>query len=246
MEPVRSKTPKGEQTRERILDAALDLFRTRGYAETTMRQIADAAGVAVGNAYYYFASKDQLILAFYERNHLDHLAVLGDGLDRTKDFRERLALLLRTKVDSAMPYRRLSTKLFTSAADPESPLSPFSPESAPLRNEAVRLMAEVVAGSSLRVGKDLRADLPELLWLYEMGVILYWVHDSSPACEKTYALIDRTVPIVERLIGIAKLPVVRPMVRELVGMLDELRPATAPAPARAAASGRAPDEAPRR
>jgi AcrR family transcriptional regulator len=217
-------TSKGEQTRERILDAALELFRTRGYADTTMRQIAEAAGVAVGNAYYYFASKDALILAFYERNHADHLALLGDALDHTKDFAARLRLLLRAKVDSALPYRRLSTKLFTSAADPESPLSPFSPESAPLRTEAVDLMAEVVNGSSLRVGKDLRADLPELLWLYEMGVILYWVHDASPGCERTYALIDRTVPIVERLIGIAKLPVVRPMVRELVSMLGELRP----------------------
>jgi AcrR family transcriptional regulator len=189
-----------------------------------MRQIAAAAGVAVGNAYYYFASKDQLILAFYERNHTDHLAALGDALDNTKDFAERLRVLLRTKVASAMPYRRLSTKLFTSAADPESPLSPFSPESAPLRGEAVALMAQVIDGSSLRVGKDLRADLPELLWLYEMGVILYWVHDGSPGCENTYALIDRTVPIVERLIGVAKLPVVRPMVRELVSMLTDLRP----------------------
>ena len=234
MEPARSKTPKGEQTRERILDAALDLFRTQGYAETTMRQIADAAGVAVGNAYYYFASKDQLILAFYERNHSDHLAILGDRLEGTRDFQERLRLVLRTKIDAAMPYRRLSTKLFTSAADPESPLSPFSPESAPLRAEAIRLMAEVVAGSSLRVGKDLRADLPELLWLYEMGILLYWVHDGSPGCERTFALIDRTVPIVERLIGLAKLPVVRPMVRELVAMLDELRPAAGEPPAAAA------------
>lgn len=230
MTEATGKTRKGEQTRERILDAALELFRTQGYAETTMRQIAQAADVAVGNAYYYFASKDQLILAFYERNHAEHLRLLGDALDETRDFQDRLRTVLRTKVDSAMPYRRLSTKLFTSAADPESPLSPFSPESAPLRNDAIKLMAEVVAGASLRVGKDLRADLPELLWLYEMGIILYWVHDSSEQCERTYGLIDRTVPVVERLIGIAKLPVVRPMVRELVGMLDELRPAAAPAP----------------
>jgi len=223
-EATRGRTRKGGETRERILDTALELFRAQGYAETTMRQIADAADVAVGNAYYYFASKDQLILAFYERNHADHLARLGDALDGTKDFRERLALVLRTKIDVAMPYRRLSTKLFTSAADPESPLSPFSPASAPLRGEAVALMASVVSGSSLRVGKDLREDLPELLWLYLMGVILYWVHDASEGCARTYALIDRTVPLVERLIGLAKLPVVRPMVREVVGMLDELRP----------------------
>jgi AcrR family transcriptional regulator len=239
------KTRKGEATRERILDAALELFRTQGYAETTMRQIAQAAGVAVGNAYYYFASKDQLILAFYERNHTDHLAALGDALERTDDFRERLRTLLRTKVDSAMPYRRLSTKLFTSAADPESPLSPFSPESAPLRAEAIALMAEVVDGSTLRVGKDLRADLPELLWLYEMGIVLYWVHDSSDGCAKTYALIERTVPVVERLIGVAKLPVVRPMVRDLVSMLAELRPEPV-VRAPAAAGGPAPAAARRR
>lgn len=224
MTEATSKTRKGAETRERILDAALELFRTQGYAETTMRQIAQAADVAVGNAYYYFASKDQLILAFYERNHTDHLNLLGDALDSTKDFQERLRVVLRTKVDAAMPYRRLSTKLFTSAADPESPLSPFSPESAPLRKVAIDLMAEVIGGSSLRVGKDLRDDLPELLWLYEMGIILYWVHDSSEGCAKTYGLIDRTVPMVERLVGVAKLPVVRPMVREMVGMLDELRP----------------------
>src|SRR4051794_12040007 len=220
-------TAKGEATRDRILDAALDLFRTNGYAETTMRQIADAAGVAVGNAYYYYASKDRLILAFYDRNHTDHLAALGDALDRTDDFATRLRTVLRTKIDSAMPYRRLSTKLFTSAADPESPLSPFSEQSAPLRQAAVDLMATVVDGAAIRVGKDLRADLPELLWLYEMGVILYWVHDSSKGCERTYHLIDRTVPLVEKLVGLAKLPVVRPMVREVVAMLDELRPSPA-------------------
>jgi AcrR family transcriptional regulator len=232
-------TRKGEATRERILDAALELFRTKGYADTTMRQIADKAGVAVGNAYYYFAAKDDFVLAFYERNHADHLALLGDRLDTTKDFAARLRLLLRVKVDAAMPYRLLSTRLFTTAADPESPMSPFSPESAALRSEAVRLMAQVVDGSSLRVGKDLRADLPELLWLYEMGVILYWVHDTSEGCAKTYALIDRTVPLVERLINVAKLPVVRPMVREVVSLLGELRPevrdrAVPPAPARGA------------
>lgn len=223
-------TAKGEATRDRILDAALDLFRTRGYAETTMRQIADAADVAVGNAYYYYASKDRLILAFYERNHEEHLRLLGDALERTDDFGTRLRTLVRTKVESAMPYRRLSTKLFTSAADPESPLSPFSPQSAPLRLETIKLLAEVVDGSALRVPKDLRADLPELLWFYEMGVILYWVHDSSKGCARTFALIDRTVPLVEKLIGLARLPVVRPMVREVVAMLDELRPEPVRAP----------------
>src|SRR5438093_12676940 len=58
-----TRTPKGEQTRAIILETALDLFRERGYEETTMRVIAERAGVALGNAYYYFRSKEHLIQA---------------------------------------------------------------------------------------------------------------------------------------------------------------------------------------
>ena len=54
-------------TREKILEAALELFRERGFAEATMRDIAARAGVASGLAYYYFASKDAIVLAFYQR-----------------------------------------------------------------------------------------------------------------------------------------------------------------------------------
>ena len=65
----------------------------------------------------------------------------------------------------------------------------------------------------------LRNRLPELLWLYSMGIVLYWVHDASPGCEKTYRLIDLTAPLAERL---ARLPVLRSMTRRLLAVLDEV------------------------
>ncbi|OKI24386.1 hypothetical protein A6A07_05860 [Streptomyces sp. CB03911] len=52
------KTGKSEQTRALILETAMRLFKERGYDKTTMRAIAAEAGVSVGNAYYYFASKE--------------------------------------------------------------------------------------------------------------------------------------------------------------------------------------------
>ena len=58
---------KSEVTRARILDVALDLFRRHGFEETTMRGIAAAADVSLGSAYYYFQSKEDLVMAFYER-----------------------------------------------------------------------------------------------------------------------------------------------------------------------------------
>ena len=62
---------KSARTRSAIIDAALRLFRERGYDATTMRAIATEAGVSVGNAYYYFESKEQLIQGFYDRAQVD-------------------------------------------------------------------------------------------------------------------------------------------------------------------------------
>ncbi len=72
--PQAPKTHKAEQTRARIVEAALELFRAKGYEATTMRAIADHAGVSTGNAYYYFKSKDLLLEAFYNQIHIEHAA----------------------------------------------------------------------------------------------------------------------------------------------------------------------------
>ena len=51
------ETPKAAATAQRILQVALERFRSHGFDATSMRDIAKAAGVATGAAYYYYASK---------------------------------------------------------------------------------------------------------------------------------------------------------------------------------------------
>jgi AcrR family transcriptional regulator len=60
--PTKTKdTPKkGEITRLAIEDAALELFMEQGYHATSMRQIADKAGLALGGIYNHFVSKDEI------------------------------------------------------------------------------------------------------------------------------------------------------------------------------------------
>src|SRR6188474_1128616 len=58
---------KGEQTRQRIVDRALELLEQRGYENTTLREIAEAAGVSIGLAYRYFDCKEALALVLYEQ-----------------------------------------------------------------------------------------------------------------------------------------------------------------------------------
>jgi AcrR family transcriptional regulator len=53
--------PPTEATRDQILAQAARLFRQHGYAATTLRQIADAAGIKAGSIYYHFASKEEIL-----------------------------------------------------------------------------------------------------------------------------------------------------------------------------------------
>ena len=237
-----AKTAKGGRTRSRILEAALKLFLERGFETTTMRAVADAADVSLGNAYYYFASKEQLVQAFYERSHREHVESCEPLLAHERDFRRRLHATITAKIDTSEPYHRFSGVLFRSAADPLSPLNPFSGASAPVRDEAITLMAEVVDGSNLSPPPDLRAELPYLLWLYEMGIILFWIFDTSSDRRRTRTLVDRTVPIVTRLITLGGNPLLKPLRRSVLALLRELR--DEPVVRRRRASGRHADDAP--
>lgn len=218
-----TKSRKGAETREKILETALRLFREKGYQETTMRAVADEAGVALGNAYYYFASKEHLIQAFYGRTVDEHEAKVAPILARERDFAKRLAAVLHAKMDVDEPYHRFAGVLFRTAADPESPLNPFSPESLPVRRRAMDVMSRVVLGSSFRPSKDLAPEIANLLWTFQMGITLFWIFDRSEERRRTRELIDTTVPLVARILQIGSLPVLRAMTRRGIAFLRTLR-----------------------
>lgn len=219
---------KSDQTRTLIVETALRLFAENGYDGTTMRSIAAEAGVSVGNAYYYFSSKEQLIQGFYERITDAHVADAEDLLSSEHRLGERLRLVLHRWVELATPYHRFGKQFFANAADPDSPLSPFSAESASAREAAIGLFRQVIDGSGVKLDPELRAELPRLLWLFQMGVVLFWVHDRSAGQRRTTMLIDRSVPLIERLVRLSRLRVARPATRDLVALISDLTPGTPP------------------
>ncbi|KOG64916.1 TetR family transcriptional regulator [Streptomyces griseoflavus] len=231
--PARERTSQGSRTRTLILETALRLFQERGYDKTTMRAIAQEAGVSVGNAYYYYASKEHLIQGFYDRIAAEHAAAVTDVLARERDLAGRLRGVLLTWLDIAAPYHRFAAQFFKNAADPDSPLSPFSDASEGPREAAIALHRQVLAGADTKADPELAAALPRLLWLQQMGLVLYWVHDRSENCERSRRLVERTSPLVARAVAASRFRVLRPLVREVTDVLSEfVLPAAAGAAAR--------------
>jgi AcrR family transcriptional regulator len=221
-EPV-VPSAKAEQTRQSIVEAALRLFHSGGYDKTTMRAIAREAGVSLGGAYYYFDSKEHLIQAYYDRVQEQHAAAAVDVLQDTSAFPDRLRGVLLAWVDVSTDYHEFSGKFFKNAAEPSSPLSPFSADSTAAREASIKIYREVVEGSDLKLAKSLRMELPELLWLLQMGVVLFWVYDASPGQQRTRQLIDGAVPMIDKLVRLSRLPLVRGVVDDLITLIGTLK-----------------------
>lgn len=208
---------KSEETQFRILTSALELFHERGFEAATMRDIATRAKVATGAAYYYFTSKDAIVLAFYRRAADEMAPQLQEALSGSTDLRKRLAGILEVKLRYFEPSRRLLTAL-AAHVDPMNPLSPFSDQTREIREQDVKVFERAITDSRLRVPEDLKGALPHLLWMYQMGLILYWIHDISPSQEKTRALIERSLRILVRLLQLSSLPLMRPLRRQILDL----------------------------
>src|SRR4051812_2794670 len=95
---ARSVAPgKAEETRLRILQSALELFRRQGFDRTTIREIANEADVAVGLGYYYFASKEAMVMAFYELASREMAPMLAEALAGPGRLESRLRALIEIK-----------------------------------------------------------------------------------------------------------------------------------------------------
>ncbi|MFD4972201.1 TetR family transcriptional regulator [Streptomyces sp. NPDC058424] len=215
---------KSEQTRALILETAMRLFQERGYDKTTMRAIAKEAGVSVGNAYYYFEGKEHLIQGFYDRIAAEQREAVREVLARETGLEARLAGVLTAWLDIATPYHEFAVQFFKNAADPDSPLSPFSAESEHARAEAIDIHKEVLHGARTKVPADLREVLPELMWLSQMGLVLYWIFDRTEGRERSYRLAERGARLTARGVSLARFRVLRPLVHEVHDLFTDFLP----------------------
>ncbi|PRB40538.1 TetR family transcriptional regulator [Arthrobacter sp. MYb23] len=214
---------KSEQTRQLVADVALKMFREVGFEKTTMRAIAQEAGVSVGNAYYYFASKDDLVQELYIQVQDEHAVVAAHALEGVQDLVGRLKAVLHTGVDVMAPYHQFGSDFIATAIRPSSPVNPFGEASTAAREASLAIFRSAVEGASPAVAKKLRRDLPELLWLAHMGVALFWVYDRSEGQRRTRKLIDGAAPLVARGLSLAKIPGVSKVFDDALGLVRSVK-----------------------
>lgn len=109
--------------------------------------------------------------------------------------------------------------LLRNGADPKHPLSP-SPQTAEIRKIDIARFRRILVDCDVRILRDLAPHLPDVLWFFQMGLILFWVIDESPQQATTRRLLEIATKIVVTLIRLSGLPLMRPLRRSAVRSIE--------------------------
>jgi AcrR family transcriptional regulator len=126
---------KGERTRQAIMEAAYDLFLEQGYAATSMRQIAERAGLALGGIYNHFLNKDAIFCELILERH---------------PYRQILPIMLSTPADDPESFVRSAAQTMVDELGK--------------RPDFIKLMLiEIVEFNGRNMPKIMESVLPEVL-----------------------------------------------------------------------------------
>ena len=176
-----------------------------------MRDIGQDAGVALGAAYYYFTSKDAIVMDFYRRSCEEMQPKIEAALVDVSGLEDRPRELIRVKLTHFAPNRGVLRALLRNGADLKRPLSPFSPQTREIRDIGIAWFGAILTDCGVRIPKDLAPHLPDVLWLCQMGVIWFWVVDDSADQARTSRLLNLAAKCIASMVRVSALLLMRPM-----------------------------------
>src|SRR5712692_347350 len=200
----RPKPPAGgrrarqkETTKSRIVAAALALFQVQGFEATTTKAIARKARVAEGTVFNYFPTKEDIALHFLKQEVEHAMAAVRDNARlRKAPIEEKLFVLVQTQLEFLAPHERFIGAAFVQALKPGSKLGLFSPAAQELQFRYLAFVQDLV-DEAIRRGEISASSwwTPQVFWIYYLGVLLYWLHDTSAGKQQTLAFLDRSLKI---------------------------------------------------
>jgi AcrR family transcriptional regulator len=175
-------------TRQRILDAAGQLFAAKGFEASTTRDIADAAGIASGTLFNYFATKEAILASLaVEALARAHRESGGDTATACS-FEEDLFALVTAGLRALRPLRKHLSVLVATALSPLAAATDDGDQS--LRLAHLEAVAELAKRHGLG---ELSSVALQLYWTLYTGLLLFWANDRSPKQEDTLALLDQSL-----------------------------------------------------
>jgi AcrR family transcriptional regulator len=186
-----------KHNRARILETAGRLFATKGFSETTTRDIAREAGLAVGTMFNYFPSKESMAMSMVNEALARALVDFRKAASGDEELTEELFLFISTALRRLRPFHPFIGPVL------EKSLSPFAagsicPEGESTRKEHLAMVRAILARHGCVLVPD--AITVHIYWSLYLGILAFWSHDDSPSQEATIALVDYSLTLFTRML----------------------------------------------
>ena len=162
-----TKTISGQEKRKRLVEGAREVLHRQGVQKTTIADVAEAAGVPVGNVYYYFKTKEEIVTAVVD-DHLQQVRALLARLDSRKTPRARLKGLTANWADAAPMVARSGCPLGSLCSE----LAKEEGDSPALGAEIFKLLSSWAEAQFRALGRRDAADLALMMLSTIQGAAL--------------------------------------------------------------------------
>ncbi|MEZ4664497.1 MAG: TetR/AcrR family transcriptional regulator [Caldilineaceae bacterium] len=186
-----------ESTRDKILDAALNIFAAKGYYDTRMDEIVDESGSSKGSIYFHFPNKERLFLALVDQfaNLLERRVI--ESIDQNQEGIGRVRAALEAIVATFGRYRRPAKLMLIQAAGLGAP---FEQKRQEINDRFARLIGGYLH-EAIQVGDIAPVDVEVVSYAW-MGaiyaVIIRWVYTGEPEPQR---IVDALLPVLLKSVG---------------------------------------------
>jgi AcrR family transcriptional regulator len=216
----KTQTQKAELTRQRIQDSAMELFASKGYERTTMRDIAARAECSPGLAYRYFSSKEDLVLAIYQllvQNLEEQVRALP-----ARTLAERFEQTMQAHLALMTPYRETLAALFGAALNPRSSVAVFGEQVAHIRRQSRNIIAAVATGAKDAPHAKQINDVATILYGLQLILVLFWLQDRSEGQTTTRNALTFVRDALTMLRPMLRIPPISTMLTRLASILGSM------------------------
>lgn len=191
------KTRDPENTKSRILDAALNIFASKGYYDTKLDEIVDESSTSKGAIYFHFPNKERLFLAL-----VDQFADLlerrvTEAIEPEEKGIARVRIALETCLDTFGQYRRPAKILLVQAVGLGAPFENKRNEV----NDRFAHLIETYLIEAIEVGdiEPVDTEVVSYAWMGAIyGIVIRWVYMGEPEPPR---ILETLLPMLLRSVG---------------------------------------------
>lgn len=214
------KKKKSEVTKGYIYDGALRLFSSRGFSNTTIRDLTSELGISLGILYYHFKSKEDILIHYFRSLQDRTNSGTEEVLSSNQTVSNKLLHIIEVNMSLLKEDEGITKDLINSTSNLSHPLSPFGNELKDCQKGAIGLFKRALEAEH-KPGEYLDS-IAFLYWFYYLGICLCWANDTSENYQSTDKLIKITFPLTRKMVTLTRIGVGRSLLIKISNLLKSI------------------------